>query len=737
MLNFGNLVCIDFETTGLNAWEPDFRVLSIAASWFVGDPDQEQTQTFFTKGEEPTRVFLKMLSDAQIPLLAHNVGFELLVIKCRFPELNLNLKYDSMRLSQLMGGANEMGQGFGLDDSLARHRPDLIGHKQKFYDHLKQKVADAQSTGTLTEKTWAPDDNGKDQRLAIIDEEGERVWLEEGIENDEAISFNGTWETKTVTKEVKLTNKSLMKYVHLADDKALEEYNVGDTDCTLKLARFIANQFAFEKYNWETDHELFMSMAHLITDAQVRGIKVDREALQKYVEDVTQEVAEIDQVFFKEFDEPIMAVRQALKVKAQSKFKKKIVEELPEFNITSKTHMEALCVDQLDLARKVFLKEGMEDALVPKWFKMVPGEHGKEHGPELLVTPKNSPSFRSAHMHQWGRPGEIIQNRGKRLLVKTQTAKLLSLSEGDGFWHQGLRLCGTVTGRYAGGGGLNCQALVRRDKGFMSALLPSNPDNILISLDIGSGEPSCTSEFTKDKVYTYCVFDGVGKAPFYANDMLYIDDIYLASLSFAPFGAKVMRDAFNADWDGLTFQEQWLKDPEVIKNKLKKLRTITKTCVLAIGYSAGAAKIHKSITEAGFNIPFEQIQTFWYRYWEVFHGIKSYAEAQKRHVERHGVIVTPLGYRGTPEPRKAYNFVIQSTVNPIIQNFTRFLLEEAPYTKFVTIIHDEVIIECPKVRLEDCRKAKEIAQDRVNAWLKWSLNMRFGFAVGDNFYEAK
>jgi len=735
MINFSNLICIDFETTGLNAWEPDFRVLSVAASWLVGDPDDDITQTYFAKGEDQVRAFLKMLSDAQIPLVAHNVGFELLVIKCRFPELNLNLKYDSMRLSQLFGHANEMGEGFGLDDSLARILPHLVGHKQKFYEHLKQQVALAQTNKSLTEKTWTPDDNGKDQRLAIIDDDGERVWLDDGVEHDDAIFFSGTWETKFVTKEIKMTKKNLMKYIYLADDTALEEYNVGDTDCTLKLARFIANSFAAQKYDWETDHELFMSMAHLIVDAQITGINVDRAALLQYVKDVNKEVADIDQVFFQEFADPIMAVRQALKIKEQSKFKKKIVEILPEFNITSKTHMEALCVNQLDLARKVLMK--VKDATELKWFKIIQTEQGRVHGAELLVTPKNSPSFRSAHMHQWGRPGEIVQNRGKRLLIKTQAAKLALLSTQDDRWHHTLRLCGTVTGRYAGGGGANIQALGRRDSGLMSALLPSSADNILISADALGCEPTITSVYTGDRLYTHASLTGIGKEPYYEKDVMLISDLYLMSMSFSPFGAAVLREAFAADWSGKTFAQQWLADDEVIKTKLKKIRNIHKTCALAIAYGAGAAKIHKSVTESGFDVRFEDVQKFWYRYWDVFSGIKAYADKQKQIVERQEFLVNPLGYRGTPEPRKAFNWMIQSSVNPIIQNFTRFLLEEAPYAKFVTIIHDEVIIECPKVDLEDCRKAKEVAQDRVNAWLKWSLNMRFGFAVGNNFYEAK
>ncbi len=132
----------------------------------------------------------------------------------------------------------------------------------------------------------------------------------------------------------------------------------------------------------------------------------------------------------------------------------------------------------------------------------------------------------------------MLVNVKKRGLVLTQNRTLSELSKLDGLWHQDFKACGTKTGRYAGGGGLNVQGLARKEQGLLSYVLPEEGFSF-VSVDLGAGEPSVTSHFSKDKNYYAACFGMVGKAPYYDQQgVLQIDDIYLAGASVAPTGKQ-------------------------------------------------------------------------------------------------------------------------------------------------------------------------------------------------------
>jgi hypothetical protein len=129
---------------------------------------------------------------------------------------------------------------------------------------------------------------------------------------------------------------------------------------------------------------------------------------------------------------------------------------------------------------------------------------------------------------------------------------------------------------------LNVQGLARKDLGLLGCILP-DPGWVTVSIDFAAGEPSVTSHFSQDKNYMYACFDGVGKEPFYQNNVLMIDDIYLMSCSISPVGAAKMRDAFNRKWPAGSFQDQWAHDSEVVKKELKKDRQLHKILCMAEG----------------------------------------------------------------------------------------------------------------------------------------------------------
>ena len=346
-------VVFDVETSGLNYWEPDFRLVSAS---FV---DQDGSAVF-TFGEDETRAVLLELSYSRLPILVYNLGFELGVTRCRFPGIELNYALDVARLVQLHdSGGDGAGQGFGLKRSVKRILNKIDDYTDEAYSWIRENVPEAR--------------RGK---------EGAHL--------------------SKLPRDI------------------LERYNHGDTYYTRELYLKLTQEFRKIDYDYSLDHELYLNCVSLIVDAKIRGIKVDREQLQKDLIEMETEVALIDAQFFEMVADEVDSVRNRLFDKAQAKFKKKVLTEIPPFNITSKKQLEMLFVDELGL------NSGFKTA-------------------------KGSPSFKSSHMGLWGKPGKLLERRGKKLNHINQVKALLDLSEKDGRFHPGLKAVSTRSGRLAGG----------------------------------------------------------------------------------------------------------------------------------------------------------------------------------------------------------------------------------------------------------------------------------------------
>lgn len=283
---------------------------------------------------------------------------------------------------------------------------------------------------------------------------------------------------------------------------------------------------------------------------------------------------------------------------------------------------------------------------------------------------------------------------------------------------------------------LNVQGLARQDAGLMSCILPE-PDSVFISVDMSAGEPSVITHLTGDKMYKFACFDGIGKVPFYKNGILHIDDVYLMTASVVPIFAEDMRKAFGESYDGRSFSEQWLKDPEVIKSRLKKIRKNIKWMCLGFGYNLGPKKLKQQAYDQGFSMTEEDCLSTYKAYWNLFKGIKEYKNFISSAMEDRGWLENPFGFRFSCQPHNAFNYLIQSSVSSILNWFTSEIMERAEYAKFITIIHDELIVEVPVDKVDEFYITKEEVAREINESLKWNVDLRFGFAKGSNMYEAK
>lgn len=303
---------------------------------------------------------------------------------------------------------------------------------------------------------------------------------------------------------------------------------------------------------------------------------------------------------------------------------------------------------------------------------------------------------------------------------------------------------------------LNIQGLARKDLGYHNKDLPGlcsyltpEPGHTFVSLDLSAGEPSVIAHYSRDALYRYATLDGVGKAPYWQDGIFYIDDIYIMVAASTDVGRPEIRVAWDRDWGGKTFAEQWLIDAEVIKKALGKTRKMFKTIALALGYGMGVAKMGKQVLEQyGVELSEKQCRDIHKGYWSTFVGLRAFVRRCQERAQK-GYIVNDFGYRltfdatgerGKDTTHKAYNYLIQSSVSGVIHVLTMFLFEECAKrdidAHLVAVIHDEDVVSVPTERLEDFRVALDTAVTRINSYLSWTVPIRTGFSPGATFFDA-
>lgn len=278
---------------------------------------------------------------------------------------------------------------------------------------------------------------------------------------------------------------------------------------------------------------------------------------------------------------------------------------------------------------------------------------------------------------------------------------------------------------------LNVQGLARRDPGLMRCILP-DPGLVTVSMDLASGEPSCTAHYSRDPRYRYATLDGVGKRPYFDGDVLMIDDPYIMTMSVSPVGLDLVRRVATPEWCDL-----WVTDNDAAKKPLKKSRDLHKMLALALSYGLGPKRMVVQCREKGADIDLSTARAFYKSYWELFAGVRRFADRIAQIVQRQGYIINEFGYRLTPEPHNGFNAYIQSTVSGIMHVFCAKLFAIAPYAQFTTLIHDEILADVPVDKVDLFKNHKELATASLNEDLGWSVAIRTGFAVGKDWFDAK
>jgi hypothetical protein len=303
---------------------------------------------------------------------------------------------------------------------------------------------------------------------------------------------------------------------------------------------------------------------------------------------------------------------------------------------------------------------------------------------------------------------------------------------------------------------LNVQGLARRDeglkglKGLCSYIIPDE-GRAFLSMDLGAGEPTCTAHYSQDPRYFYASVGGIGKEP-YVDDsgVLMIDDVYIMFMSQTPIGAPIIQAALAKDWPEGTFAKQWVKNSKPIKSMVKESRQIHKMLVLALLYGLGVVKMQKQLQEQfGIDMNPKQCKDVYNGFWLTFPLVKALVNKCTTKAAEKGFIANEFGYRvtfpmgpkGFEYTHKACNYLIQSTVSGIMHmfNYAFFQLahEAGVYIEFITVIHDETVVSVAKSDIDKLKTIQEKAVLSLNNRLKWSVPIRVGFNIGEDFYEMK
>lgn len=675
------LIAFDVETTGLNYWEADFRVLSAAFAWFREDGS---IGTRYLDDGDEIRDQLVMIAMDGIPLAAHNAAFE---YGCMFYHAGCaqSLQIDTMRLVQLydnggsraklqgpmsledemamLEGTLKVSSGLGLEAAVSRILPkEYHNHKEPYYKWLR--------------------DNG----------------VKKGQEGAN---------------------------LQLLPPDMLEAYNTMDAIVTLLLHKEITERFASEGFDWTFDHKLHFNEIKRVVQAKATGIKVDRDTLSANANTEEHKIADTKSKFFSTFAVPISNIENDrltawLDAPKSARGKQnRAAQPMPDslrFNAGSTNQLKELFVDKLGYEPKFWTKES---------------KARKEKLDRAPFVPQ--PSMRAAHLPSYGLGGELLQNVKKRQLVLMQMNKLLEKSAKDGRWHVDLNPCGTKTGRYTGGGGLNIQAMARKEKELMSCLLPEDGYEFA-SIDLAAGEPTVTTHYSRDVNFRAINFDMVGKTPTYTNGLLLLDDPYLSFASVSPLGGQAIADA----WSAGLFSD-WVNDSSIAKDSLKKVRALHKTLFLALMYGQGPRGMVNFSADQGISLDIKTAKETYRMFWEVlFPGVNQLGKRLEHQFEKQGYLYNAFGYRLVPEqPRLALNYTIQSSVSGIIKVLADMFFAQAPWAAWVTCIHDELVITYPVERREETRTALVAATKQLNDYLQWSVDIRTGWKTGNNLYEAK
>lgn len=371
-------IALDIETLGPDRkssfrwWMPGFSIQSLALSWREG----LDIKSWFTADAATIDTAVKRLAATGRPLIVHNLAFEKGVFETLYPDLEFNWFADTMRMGQLHDNGGDWRDQVFIGDVLDEE--------------------DSPGLGLSLE--------------AVASRVLQRDLHHHKDERDEYLRSLGI-------------RSRFGSHIYRLPADILERYNIADTKTTLEVYETLA---PILDGVWQKDWPLYHNRTRLMNQAYRRGVKIDVEALERYVYEIDRDIDKIEAEFKSYHAENI---KKWAEMTGNNEF---------EFNVGSNKQLKELFCDVLDMTACHMTATG-EKRIKDK-------EITRE---EAL---KQYPSFQSKHLGGWGESGNILIKRRKRLLVLSQALNTLQMAkDGQGRCHPEQKVAGTRTNRVAGG----------------------------------------------------------------------------------------------------------------------------------------------------------------------------------------------------------------------------------------------------------------------------------------------
>jgi DNA polymerase I-like protein with 3'-5' exonuclease and polymerase domains len=618
----GEVMALDFETNGL----PPMGGGEIVG---VGLSDNRGSLYIDVKKKPKLLdIILKGLVEKRIPLIAHNLFFEM---QWTFGKWDLNWAACTYATYRHLANEGWEGQEYGL--------------KKAQKDLLKW------------EKT---------------NEEELDLWLiEHGFVANVSTKEKAGYYFLPSYKRWLSPKKGEM---HRAPRHILGKYCCLDADATYQIWTLV---FRPKLKNFPPleiwMREVYVEYIKIHVEQRLRGILVDGEFLLEYRAELYQKVKDIDATLRFRFKEELLEWKEekilsSLRKEEPEKFKDAPPKKEPKrFKKNGEATTAWLKWEHYENARKL----GLLKKPTAKWksweLKRQKAEEGdlfnfgsgpqrawlfyqKLGYPIKIVTDKGAPGTGESALLGFGEDGKIlleliqtnkeISSIDSFLSLIEETGKLGILERaresGPEVWkvtqkawekfiyHPELRMPGTHTGRLSGSGRHNIQ---NPSKTRFMQCYTARPGYKIISFDIASLENVLLTEISKDSTL-WSLYGPTAKQ----NDGYLFVGAQLNGLK-----EKILAtgyDPYNPTKEGI----------KAAKEGAKKERSIAKQVTLAASYGAGASKIHQSLLLQGIDISLEECEAVHKNYWKLFSGVKK-LEAEFHRLWKHngGWFLNPIG----------------------------------------------------------------------------------------------
>jgi hypothetical protein len=615
----GEPMAIDYETTGLMPHEGG-RVVGVGFS-------DSRGSVYFPVLEDYSnlRTILAGLAQAQVPLVAHNMYFEMIwtehvlaggpKVGAHEPQVSVRWLACTYATYRHLASEGYVGQEWGLKSA----QRELLGWEETNEIELDKWLIDHGYVGNYSKEPKAG------YYPVYLNKSGAA-----GQEQSGALRFA----------------KPRKSEMWRAPAEILGHYCALDADATWQLWThvFCPELDRFNTlYKWMT--ELYPSYIATLVEQYLRGVLIDRHFLLEYKEELRLKSLTLEEDLRAAFKEHIDIYNKAIvdeyRTHEPNKYKKakELPAEPPKFTargeVTSRwlkwSHKNSnpeppeISKNWQDWHDKLLRLEQTDSFNFNSTTQRAWLFYERLGYPVLLTTESGQPATGEEALLQFGEHGKLllslIQNEKE---ISTIESMFEQIGEGTVYYPQ-LRMPGTNTGRLAGSGGANWQNPSKSP--YMQAFV-ARPGYVLVSCDIASLENVVLTELSQDPAML----------ALYGPNAPKFQDGYLFFGSQLPVIGPVIRatgyDPYNPTKESVA----------KAKKEAKKARDISKLTVLSASYGAGPGKIHEALTLGGVDITLDECRAIHAGYWELCSGVKRWERELKRQwTDNNGWLLNGIG----------------------------------------------------------------------------------------------